>query len=98
MNQIIEKTYELIDTLDSSDLIKKIVEYKTRINNNPDLLKLIEKCNHSENTVDYITIKKQIYKYEEYQNYINYYNQLYYIIYNMNNRYKKLLEGKGCNL
>ena len=38
MSEIIEKTYNLLDTLDNSDLIKKLTYYKNKLSKNNYIL------------------------------------------------------------
>ena len=52
MNEIMEKTYDLIDELDASDIIKNITFYKTKIMDNDDIRELINKGNNTSD--DYV--------------------------------------------
>ena len=45
MNEVMDKTYEFIDELDNSDIIRNIEIYKNKIENNSELKKLINKGN-----------------------------------------------------
>ena len=47
MNKIMECTYEFIDELDNSDIIRDITIYKDKIINNKDLKDLIDKGNNT---------------------------------------------------
>lgn len=97
MNNIIEKTYSLIDAIDNSDIIKNITQYKEKILNNKEIQLLLDKANNT--TDDYILydIKKKLYKYNDYKKYMHYYNELNYIIIDINSRFKKIININICN-
>ena len=44
MNEVIEKTYELLDYLDNSKIVKDLTTAKNKLLNNQDILKKIKKC------------------------------------------------------
>ena len=94
MNEIMKKTYELIDVLDGSDLIKNLEIYKNKISSNKELSDLINKGNNTSDKYLLLDIKRRLYKDNDYKNYIDRYNELMYIVMNINSRYKNLL-GKG---
>ena len=97
MNEIMEKTYDLIDELDASDIIKSITFYKTKIMNNDDIRDLINKGNNTLDDYVIMDIKKRLYKYDEYKNYMDNYNKLMYIVMDINNRFNKLINNKNCH-
>ena len=94
MNEIMIKTYELIDVLDSSKLILDLVKYRDIILKDKDLRKLINEGNSTNDEYLLLDTKRRLYKNNDYKNYMDKYNELMYIVMNINNRYKKLL-GKG---
>lgn len=94
MNEIMEKTFELIDVLEESSIIKDITYYKDRILRNDDLRGLIDKGNSSDDKYLVMDVKRRLYKNKDYEGYMKAYNELMYIVMSINNRYKKLL-GKG---
>lgn len=94
MNNIIKKTYELIDTLDNSDIIKKLSYYKDKVINDKYILNLINKYNNSNNNEEKITMKKELYNNINYKKYMDNYNKLNYIIMDINNRIKKITNTK----
>ena len=94
MNNIIKKTYDLIDTLDNSLLIKELSYYKDKIINDKYILNLINKYNKSNNNEEKITIKKELYNNINYKKYMENYNKLNYIIMDINNRIKKITNTK----
>lgn len=97
MNNIIKKTYELIDTLDNSDIIKELSYYKDKVLNDNHLLNLINKYNNSINNEEKINIKKELYNNINYKKYMDNYNKLNYIIMDINNRIKKITNTKEHN-
>lgn len=94
MNDIIKKTYELIDILDNSDIIKELSYYKDKIINDKYILDLINKYNNSNNNEERITMKKELYNNINYKKYMENYNKLNYIILDINNRIKKITNTK----
>ena len=94
MNNIIKKTYDLIDTLDNSLLIKELSYYKDKVINDKYILDLINKYNNSNNNEEKITIKKELYNNINYKKYMENYNKLNYIIMDINNRIKKITNTK----
>ena len=94
MNEIMKKTYELIDVLEESDLISELTNYKEKIINNLELSKLISMGNSTKDEYLLLDIKRKLYKNSDYKNYMDKYNELMYIVMNINSRYNKLL-GKG---
>ena len=94
MNEIMIKTYEFIDVLDSSKLILDLVKYRDIIINNKDLRKLINEGNSSNDEYLLLDIKRRLYKNNDYKNYMDKYNELMYLVMDINYRYNKLL-GKG---
>lgn len=98
MNEIMIKTYELIDVLDSSKLILDLVKYRDIILNNKDLRKLINEGNNTNDEYLLLDIKRRLYKNSDYKNYMDKYNELMYIVMNINQRYNKLLGKGSCNL
>ena len=95
MNEIMEKTFELIDALEESDLIKELDKYKRRISSNESLSKLIKEGNTTSDKYMLLDIKRRLYNNSDYKNYMDSYNKLMYIVMDINSRYNKLL-GKGC--
>ena len=94
VNEVMNKTFELIDELDNSDIIHNIEIYKNKIENNSELKNLIDKGNSTSDEYILMDIKNKLYKYPEYKNYMKYYNELMYIVMEINSRYKEII-GKG---
>ena len=97
MHNIIKKTYDLIDILDNSSLIKELSYYKNKVINDNYILNLINKYNNSNNNEEKITMKKELYNNINYKKYIDNYNKLNYIIMDINNRIKKITNTKEHN-
>lgn len=96
MDNVIEKTKLLIKAFEDSDLIKNLEHYKTLVINNKKLLELINKYNNTTDDYEKISLKKEIYTYIEYKEYMKYYNELFYYVMDINKRYKKYTDVRGC--
>ncbi|MBQ8681905.1 MAG: YlbF family regulator [Bacilli bacterium] len=94
MNDIMKKTYELIDVLEESELINEISRCRDKISKNHDLSELIRKGNSTNDEYMLLDIKRRLYKNKDYKSYMDKYNELMYIVMDINYRYNKLL-GKG---
>ena len=94
MNDIMKKTYELIDVMEESELISDIGSYREKISKNHDLNELIRKGNSTDDEYMLLDIKRRLYKNKDYKGYMDKYNELMYIVMDINYRYNKLL-GKG---
>lgn len=93
---IIMKTYELIDALDSSQLFQNLDFFKEKIKGNDELKNLIDKGNNTTDEYTLLAIKQELYKYDEYKEYMKIYNEIMYIVMNINNNYKKLFLERMC--
>ena len=94
MNEVMIKTFELIDCLDNSDIIRNISIYKEKIESNNELSNLIKEGNNIEDKYLLMDIKNRLYKYDEYREYMHYYNELMFLVMDINSRYKEII-GKG---
>ena len=92
------KTYELIDVIDNSYLIKELEYYKDKILSNKELCSLIDKGNKEVNDYVLMEIKKELYTYLEYKKYMELYNELNFIVMDINNKYKSLFNERSCSL
>jgi len=98
MHEIMNATYELLDELDKSDIIKNILFYKDKIKHNKKLINLIEKGKKNiDDKYLIMDIKRKLYLNNDYKKYIDNYNKLFYIIMNINNYYKRLLNNRNCS-
>lgn len=96
MDNVIEKTKELINVLDSSDLIRNLDYYKDKVIKDKNTLELITKYNNFNDDYEKISLKKEIYKNDDYVNYMKYYNELFFYVMKINKMYKKFTSNKGC--
>lgn len=94
MNEIMRKTYELIDVLEDSDLIRDLEMYRTRIMDDEVLSTLIREGNSTKDEYVLLDIKRRLYQNKNYKGYMDKYNELMYLVMDINYRYRKLL-GKG---
>ena len=94
MSEIIEKTYKLLDTLDNSEVIKKLTQYKEKLKQDEAVLSLVKKYNNEEDLTKKIHIKKQIYNKENYKKYMEAYNELNYIVLKINKKYAEYTNTK----
>lgn len=95
---IMNKTYELIDVLDNSSLIKELTYYKNKILDNKELCSLIDRGNKEDDRYVLMSIKKDLYKYMEYKKYMELYNELFFIVMDINSRFKKLFNERSCGI
>lgn len=96
MDNVISKTKNLIEVIDSSELIKNLDYYKNKVIINKEIMTLINKYNNSNNDYEKISLKEKIYDYEDYNSYMKYYNELFYYVLKINNMYKKFTNERGC--
>lgn len=96
MDNVIAKTKELIDVIDSSELIKNLEYYKNKVIVNRYIMDLINEYNSSEDNYIKMDIKRKIYKYDDYSMYMKYYNELFYYILKINNMYRSFTNESGC--
>ena len=94
MNEIMKKTYELIDVLEESELISELGRCREIIVANKDLSELIRKGNATDDKYLLLDIKKKLYNNSDYSKYMDKYNELMYLVMDINYRYNMLL-GKG---
>ncbi len=96
MHKIIQATYDFIDVLEQSDIVKQLVVYKEKVKNNLELSKLLEEGRSCQDNYLLLDIRRKLYQNADYQNYVHYYNELFYIVMNINRRYQKLLNHRAC--
>jgi len=66
MDNVIEKTKNLIEVFEESDLIKNLDHYKKIVLDNQELLELINKYNTSNDDYEKVSLKVKINSYKEY--------------------------------
>ena len=89
MSPIIEATYNLIDDLEKSNLIKKLTKYKNRLMLNKEVLKAIKDLKKETDTDIIIKKRQALYKNNDYKMYMKYYNELSLLVLQINRQYKK---------
>ncbi len=97
MSEIIEKTFELLDTLDESDLIKNLTKHKNKLMKDKTILKKIEEAKKETNNNLLIEKRKDIYNNHDYKMYMQYYNELSFLIMKINKKYKEYTSTKEHN-
>ena len=65
MDNVIEKTKNLIEVFEERDLIKNLDHYKKIVLDNQELLELINKYNTSNDDYEKVSLKVKINSYEE---------------------------------
>ena len=94
MSEIIEKTYKLLDTLDNSEVIKKLTQYKQKISQDEEVLSLVKRINEEDNHTKKVELKKELYQNKDYKNYMDAYNELFYIVLKINKKYAEYTNTK----
>lgn len=99
MSEITLATYNFLDALDNSDLIKELTKYKDRLLKNKKILKEINETKKETDHSILITKRKAIYEDNDYSMYMKYYNDLALIVLKINNQYKKYTNTRihNCN-
>lgn len=97
MDNVIQKTKDLIEVIDSSEIIKNLDYYKKKIIINKEIMTMIDKYNNTNDDYEKISLKEKIYKYEDYNSYMKYYNELFYYVLRINNMFKKFTDDRGCS-
>ena len=97
MDNVIEKTKNLIEVFEESDLIKNLDHYKKIVLDNQELLELINKYNTSNDDYEKVSLKVKINSYKEYKEYMKYYNELFYYVMDINKRFKKYTDVRVCH-
>ena len=97
MDNVIEKTKNLIEVFEESDLIKNLDHYKKIVLDYQELLELINKYNTSNDDYEKVSLKVKINSYKEYKEYMKYYNELFYYVMDINKRFKKYTDVRGCH-
>ena len=96
MDNIIEKTKNLINAIDNSELMSNLDYYKKRVLLNKNILDLINKYNNSNLTQEKISLKEEIYRDNNYREYMKCYNELFYYILKINKKFREYTSSKGC--
>lgn len=98
MSLIIEKTFDLLDELDRSELIKNLKYYKEKVISNKEVTDLVSKINIVDDDQEKIKLRKKLYEITDYQKYMQYYNELAMIVFQINKRYESYTNTKSCQV
>ena len=97
MHKIMEKTFELIDMLDDSQMIKELEKYKRQVLENKEIQELLKVGNSTSIEYEQLEIKKKLYEYPEYRGYMKYYDELMFLVMKINQGLKKFTKnGRRC--
>lgn len=92
MNEIIVKTMELVDALESSSIVKEIILCKEKLLKDKNFLTLMEEYHNNNDS----NIKEMLYQNETYRDYLENYQKLFFIVLKINNEYKNITNTRGC--
>ncbi len=97
MSDIVEATYNFLDTLDDSELIKNLTKYKNNLLNNKVILKEISNLKKEMNNEIIISKRKELFDNYDYKMYMKYYNELSLIILKINKKYQEYTSTREHN-
>ena len=97
MHKIMEKTFELIDAMDESEMMKELEKYKGQVLENKEIQELLKVGNSTSIEYEQLEIKKKLYEYPEYRGYMKYYDKLMFLVMEINSYFKKFTNsGRRC--
>ena len=97
MHKVIEKTFELIDVIDDSEMIKSLEKYKKQVLENKEIQELLNLGNNTSIEYEKLEIKKKLYEFPEYKGYMKYYDELMFLVMKINQGFKKFTKnGRRC--
>lgn len=97
MHKVIEKTFELIDVIDDSEMIKSLEKYKKQVLENKEIQELLKLGNNTSIEYEKLEIKKKLYEFPEYKGYMKYYDELMFLVMKINQGFKKFTKnGRRC--
>ena len=94
MHKIMEKTFELIDAMDESEMIKELEKYKRQVLENKEIQELLKVGNSTSIEYEQLEIKKKLYEYPEYRGYMKYYDELMFLVMEINSYLKKFTNSE----
>lgn len=95
MDNIIASTYNFLDALDNSEMIKNLTISKKYLESNNYILSLVKEYNKELSPEDKLKIKKELYLNNYYKIYMDCYNELSFLILKINKQYKKYTNTKN---
>lgn len=97
MHKIMEKTFELIDVIDDSEMIKELEKYKRQVLENKEIQELLKVGNNTSIEYEQLEIKEKLYEYLEYRGYMKYYDELMFLVMKINQGFKNFTKnGRRC--
>ena len=89
------KLFELSNTINSNDKIKRMIELKDIIYNDNDLKEKLDYIHNEDNTYSdkYIKIKKEIIENNYIKEYRELENELYFLVLDLNKNLNRLIDG-----
>lgn len=97
MHKIMEKTFELIDVIDDSEMMKELEKYKRQVLKNKEIQELLKVGNNTSIEYEQLEIKKKLYEYPEYRGYMKYYDELMFLVLKINQGFKNFTKnGRRC--
>ena len=97
MHKIMEKTFDLIDAMNESEMIKELEKYKRQVLENKEIQELLKVGNSTSIEYEQLEIKKKLYEYPEYRGYMKYYDELMFFVMKINQGLKKFTKnGRRC--
>ena len=97
MHKIMEKTFELIDVIDDSEMMKELEKYKRQVLKNKEIQELLKVGNSTSIEYEQLEIKKKLYEYPEYRGYMKYYDELMFLVMKINQGFKNFTKnGRRC--
>ena len=97
MSEITIATYNFLDALDNSNLIKELTIYKEKLLKKKNLLQAVEEAKKEKNNNILLTKRKAIYEDNDYMMYMKYYNELSLIVLKINKQFKKYTNTRTHN-
>lgn len=98
MHKVIEKTFELIDVIDDSEMIKSLEKYKKQVLENKEIQELLKLGNNTSTEYEQLEIKKKLYEFPEYKGYMKYYDELMFLVMKINHRFHDFTKsGRRCH-
>ena len=94
MSDIIEKTYELLDALDNTEMIKNISLAKSILEKDNHILSLVKEYKNTKDSNRLLAIKKELYQKKYYEIYMKSYNELSLLVLKINKKYESYTHTK----
>lgn len=80
-------TFNLLDSLDKSDMIKDMVKYRDILLNDKDTIDLVKEIRNENDSITVIKKRKDLFKNENYKLYMKNYQELVMMVMEINKKY-----------